>query len=86
MYLCLDSMLADFEYMEDPVVVSDNLITSRGPGEVFVVFESERMHLMKVITAGTTFPFALTLVELLCGGDRREEIRGPMVFPPNTPF
>lgn len=26
-------MRADFDYLEDPVVVSDNLITSRGPGE-----------------------------------------------------
>ncbi|KAF8957536.1 class I glutamine amidotransferase-like protein [Flammula alnicola] len=56
----------DFEYLEDPVVVSDNLITSRGPG--------------------TAFPFALTLVELLCGAERREEIRGHMVFPADTPF
>ncbi|KAJ7250749.1 class I glutamine amidotransferase-like protein [Mycena rebaudengoi] len=35
---------------------------------------------------GTTFPFALSLVELLCGPEKREEVRGPMVFPPNTPF
>lgn len=56
----------DFEYSEESVVVSDNLITSRGPG--------------------TAFPFALKLVELLCGQERRDEIRGPMVFPPNTPF
>ena len=38
------------------------------------------------IQTGTAFPFALTLVELLCGKERREEIRGPMVFPTNTPF
>ncbi|PPR07501.1 hypothetical protein CVT26_013470 [Gymnopilus dilepis] len=56
----------EFEYLEEPVVVSNNLVTSRGPG--------------------TAFPFALTLVELLCGSERREEIRGPMVFPPHTPF
>ncbi|KJA23910.1 hypothetical protein HYPSUDRAFT_39426 [Hypholoma sublateritium FD-334 SS-4] len=56
----------DFEYSEDPVVVSDNLITSRGPG--------------------TAFPFALTLVEMLCGPQKREEIRGPLVFPSQTPF
>ncbi|KAJ7250729.1 class I glutamine amidotransferase-like protein [Mycena rebaudengoi] len=35
---------------------------------------------------GTTFPFALSLVELLCGPEKREEVRGPMVFPPNTPL
>ncbi|PPQ69977.1 hypothetical protein CVT25_001529 [Psilocybe cyanescens] len=56
----------DFEYSEESVVVSDNLVTSRGPG--------------------TAFPFALTLVELLCGPEKRAEIRVPMVFPPNTPF
>ncbi|KAH6903161.1 class I glutamine amidotransferase-like protein [Coprinopsis sp. MPI-PUGE-AT-0042] len=56
----------DFEYSEEPVVVSGKLITSRGPG--------------------TTFPFALTLVELLCGKEKREEVRGPMVFPNGTPW
>ncbi|KAJ7754351.1 DJ-1 [Mycena maculata] len=59
-----------FEYSEDSVVVSGNLITSRGPG--------------------TTFPFALTLVEHLygdkVGADKRRDVRGPMVFPPSTPF
>ncbi|THH30992.1 hypothetical protein EUX98_g3173 [Antrodiella citrinella] len=51
----------DFEYSEDPVVISGTLVTSRGPG--------------------TTFPFALTLVELLCGKEKRKEVEGPMVFP-----
>ncbi|PPR03411.1 hypothetical protein CVT24_012706 [Panaeolus cyanescens] len=55
-----------FDYVEAPVVISDNLVTSRGPG--------------------TAFAFALTLVELLCGAERREEIRGPMVFPSGTPW
>ncbi|TFY74733.1 hypothetical protein EWM64_g9279 [Hericium alpestre] len=59
----LDSI---FQYKEDPVVVSNNLVTSRGPG--------------------TAFPFALTLVELLCGTKKRDEVRGPMVFPPGTPW
>ncbi|KAF8188937.1 DJ-1 [Mycena galopus ATCC 62051] len=57
---------SDFDYSEDAVVISNKLVTSRGPG--------------------TTFPFALTLVELLCGADKRAEVRAPMVFPPNTPF
>ena len=39
-------------------------------------------HLDDII--GTTFPFALTLVELLCGKQKRAEVSGPMVFPPNT--
>ena len=38
------------------------------------------------ISTGTTFPFALTLVELLCGKEKREEVRGPMVFPTGTPW
>jgi len=54
----------DFDYSEEPVVVSGKLVTSRGPG--------------------TTFPFALTLVELLCGKQKRAEVAGPMVFPPGT--
>ncbi|KAJ7176235.1 class I glutamine amidotransferase-like protein [Mycena crocata] len=56
----------DFEYSEDPVVVSGKLVTSRGPG--------------------TAFPFALTLVELICGADKRAEVRAPMAFPADTPF
>ncbi|KAI0711390.1 DJ-1 [Earliella scabrosa] len=41
----------------------------------------------KLVTSrgpGTTFPFALTLVELLCGKDKRAEVAGPMVFPAGT--
>lgn len=34
--------------------------------------------------AGTTFPFALTLVELLCGKKKRVEVAEPMMFPPGT--
>lgn len=37
-----------------------------------------------VYTLGTTFPFALTLVELLCGKEKRAEVAGPMVFPAGT--
>ncbi|KAK0469271.1 class I glutamine amidotransferase-like protein [Desarmillaria tabescens] len=61
-----DQLVADFDYFEEPVVISGNLVTSRGPG--------------------TTFPFALTLVELLCGADKRKEVSTPMVFPPGTPW
>ncbi|KAI0071527.1 DJ-1 [Panus rudis PR-1116 ss-1] len=41
----------------------------------------------KLVTSrgpGTAFPFALTLVELLCGKERRAEVAGPMMFPPGT--
>ena len=44
------------------------------------------MHLAHSRGPGTAFPFALTLVELLLGKDKREEVRGPMAFPANTPF
>ena len=33
---------------------------------------------------GTTFPFALTLVELLCGKEKRKQVADPMIFPPGT--
>ncbi|KAF7291322.1 DJ-1 protein [Mycena indigotica] len=56
----------DFDYSEDPVVISGKLVTSRGPG--------------------TTFPFALTLVSILCGEQTRAEVQAPMVFPTGTPF
>ncbi|KAF5350606.1 hypothetical protein D9756_008653 [Leucocoprinus leucothites] len=35
---------------------------------------------------GSTFPFALTLVELIQGKDKRKEISPPMMFPPQTPW
>lgn len=41
----------------------------------------------KLVTSrgpGTAFPFALTLVELLCGAEKRKEVAGPMIFPPGT--
>ncbi|KAI0702049.1 DJ-1 [Cerioporus squamosus] len=41
----------------------------------------------KLVTSrgpGTAFPFALTLVELLCGKEKRAEVAGPMVFPKGT--
>ncbi|KZV99603.1 DJ-1 protein [Exidia glandulosa HHB12029] len=56
-----DDLKDTFDYQEKSVVVSDKLVTSRGPG--------------------TTFPFALTLVSLLCGDAKMLEVRGPMVFP-----
>ncbi|KAJ7699527.1 class I glutamine amidotransferase-like protein, partial [Mycena rosella] len=56
----------EFEYSEDPVVVSSKLVASRGPG--------------------TAFPFALTLVEMLCGVEKHAEVHAPMVFPAHTPL
>lgn len=33
---------------------------------------------------GTAFPFAFEIVRLLCGELKAREVKGPMVFPPNT--
>ncbi|KAF7343013.1 DJ-1 protein [Mycena venus] len=76
----------DFDYSEDPVVISNGLVTSRGPGYFHFLLIQMRIMLTTGRIAGTAFPFALTLVELLCGADKRAEVRAPMVFPPNTPF
>jgi protein DJ-1 len=43
-------------------------------------------HLVTSRGPGTAFPFALTLVSLLVGPDKREEVRGPMCFPAGTPW
>ncbi|EKM78333.1 hypothetical protein AGABI1DRAFT_121441 [Agaricus bisporus var. burnettii JB137-S8] len=43
----------------------------------------------KLVTSrgpGSTFPFALTLVELLVGSEKRKEITPPMMFPSGTPW
>ena len=55
-----DQLDALYAYKDSPVVVSDNFVTSRGPG--------------------TTFLFALTLVEKLVGLEKRNEISGPMML------
>ncbi|KAI0284615.1 class I glutamine amidotransferase-like protein [Russula aff. rugulosa BPL654] len=60
----------DFDYREDSVVISGNLIT----------------RLSYLILPGTAFPFAFALVERLCGAQKRAEVIGPMVFPPGTPL
>lgn len=57
-----DKLASSYQYQELPVAVSNNLVTSRGPG--------------------TTFLFALTLVEKLMGIDKRQEITGPMMLTP----
>ncbi|KAH9171054.1 class I glutamine amidotransferase-like protein [Lactarius sanguifluus] len=62
----------DFDYREDPVVISGKLITSRGPGRSTNSYR------------GTAFPFAFALVEGLCGAQKRLEVVHPMVFPSGT--
>ncbi|KAJ7770323.1 class I glutamine amidotransferase-like protein [Mycena olivaceomarginata] len=65
----------NFEYSKEPVVVSNT-----------VLFLCSIYQFYSSRGPGTAFPFALTLVELLCGADKRAEVCAPMVFPPNTPF
>lgn len=55
-----DQLASFYDYKESAVVVSNNFVTSRGPG--------------------TTFLFALTLVEKLVGVEKRKEISGPMML------
>ena len=56
---------------------------SRGPGKPgSLTWSAQSLK----IPPGTAFPFALTLVELLCGKEKRKEVSKPMVFPPGTPW
>ncbi|KAH9077895.1 class I glutamine amidotransferase-like protein [Lactarius deliciosus] len=65
---------ADFDYREDPVVISGKL---NHKGETpWVILTS----------LGTAFPFAFALVEGLCGAQKRLEVVHPMVFPSGTPL
>ncbi|KAJ7728657.1 class I glutamine amidotransferase-like protein [Mycena metata] len=91
----------DFDYSEQPVVVSKNLVTryvvctlprvKHQLSTLCIVWQSRPRYFPATSSeitrlAGTAFPFALTLVELLCGADKRAEVRAPMVFPADTPF
>ncbi|KAF5386521.1 hypothetical protein D9757_005936 [Collybiopsis confluens] len=73
----------EFIYSEDSVVVSNNLITSRGPGKRTI---DPNTPFAKALASGTAFPFAFKMVELLCGPEKRQEVHGPMVFPAGTPW
>lgn len=67
-----DVLTQTFEYQEDSVVVSDKV---EGKGT-----------LVTSRGPGTAFPFAFKLVELLCGKEKSNEVRGPMMFPPSVPY
>ncbi|OAX39635.1 class I glutamine amidotransferase-like protein [Rhizopogon vinicolor AM-OR11-026] len=56
-----------FDYKEQSVVVSDAV--------------AGKATLVTSRGPGTAFPFAFTLVELLCGKAKRDEVVGPMIFP-----
>ncbi|KAI6107857.1 class I glutamine amidotransferase-like protein [Pisolithus croceorrhizus] len=67
-----DVLVQTFDYQEDSVVVSDKV---EGKGT-----------LVTSRGPGTAFPFAFKLVELLCGKEKRDEVRGPMMFPSSVPY
>ena len=50
--------LSEIEYLEQPVVVDGNIVTSRGPG--------------------TAMDFALMLIELLEGKEKRDSVEAPL--------
>ena len=65
-----------FSYTPFPV------LKSRGPGEIFYpIFPPYIIRHLKILGLGTTFPFALKLVELLLGSETRNKVQNPMVFP-----
>jgi len=71
----------DFEYKDDSVVVSGHLVTRFVLCIVVHALRSELTVCASSRGPGTSFLFALTLVELLCGTEKRRAVSGPMVFP-----
>ena len=71
-----------FDYKEDSVVISGHLVTRfvdvlRKLCSVLINYESSR-------GPGTAFLFALTLVGLLCGPEKRKAVSDTMAFPEGT--
>ncbi|KAL5476942.1 hypothetical protein ACEPAI_3128 [Sanghuangporus weigelae] len=73
----------DYDYREDAVVVSGRLVTSCVLCIQFASygFAHVLIAVLKSRGPGTTFPFALKLVELLLGSEKRNKVQDPMVFP-----
>lgn len=90
---------ADWEYLDEQVVVDDRVITARG----YVPCSSGRStgtscaaesrtstgHLALRLTAvpcrpGTALLFALTIVEMICGRSERENVSRPMMLPESS--
>lgn len=59
-YPSFEEKLTGAEVVREPVVLDQNVITSRG--------------------MGTAIPFALKLVEVLCGMERAEEVRKSIIY------
>ncbi|KAG1887592.1 class I glutamine amidotransferase-like protein [Suillus subluteus] len=60
-----------FDYKEQHAVVVSDAV----PGKATLVTSRG---------PGTAFPFVFTLIELLCGKEKRDEVVGPMIFPSGT--
>lgn len=59
-YPSFEEKLTGAKVVKDPVVLDQNVITSRG--------------------MGTAIPFALKLVEVLCGAEKAEEVRKSIIY------
>jgi protein DJ-1 len=70
----------DFEYKEESVVTSGKLITRYE----FPAGHHASMTELSSRGPGTAFPFAFQIVRLLCGEEKVQEVKEPMVFPSNT--
>ncbi|KAI6139614.1 class I glutamine amidotransferase-like protein [Pisolithus thermaeus] len=87
-----DVLVQTFDYQEDSVVVSDKvegkgtLVTRYVPLHVEQGYASMAEVAPSSRGPGTAFPFAFKLVELLCGKEKRDEVRGPMMFPSSVPY
>ncbi len=67
--------------METPFTVHPATL---GKGEGGLYKEERIVHAGKVVTSvgpGSAFEFALALVEILCGPEKRESVAGPMYLP-----
>ena len=70
-----------FEFSDEYVVVSGRLVT--GWVVLSSVFAGKGLtDLSNSRGPGAAFPFALKLVELLCGEENRKETADPLMLPP----
>ncbi|KAH0834879.1 class I glutamine amidotransferase-like protein [Lanmaoa asiatica] len=69
-----NNLVSAYDYKEDSVVVSSNEVPGKGT------------LVTRCVDRGTAFPFALKLIELLCGKAKSDEVVEPMMFPPGTGY
>lgn len=69
-----------YEYSEDRVVVSDNLVTSCVAPPPFLRLLLLIEGWTKRRGPGTALEFSLKIVEILAGERKRDEVAGPMML------